>query len=136
MTAVAAQHTPHSEYLLGTKNQDEGSSSSSSGSSTSSVSVPSRPPLFQRSASSPSMNHCWQLKTTLTAGVTPLQPIIKEIKTSKDDTDISPEDIIVDPKTHHTFRKGRLIGKGGFAKVRKNTSKIMAENEPFPFGLL
>ena len=64
------------------------------------------------------MNHCWQLKTSLNSGITPLQPIIKEIKTgSKDDTDISPEDIIVDPKTHHTFRKGRLIGKGGFAKV-------------------
>ena len=66
--------------------------------------------------------HCWQLKTSLNnAGIpsNPLQPIIKEIKTgsSKDDTDISPEDIIVDPKTHHTFRKGRLIGKGGFAKV-------------------
>ena len=71
-----------------------------------------------RSASSPSMNHCWQLKTSLNAGITPLQPLIKEIKTgSKDDTDISPEDIIVDPKTHHTYRKGRLIGKGGFAKV-------------------
>ncbi len=66
------------------------------------------------------MNHCWQLKTSLSAGVTPLQPVIKEIKTSKDDTDISAEDIIVDPKTHHTFRKGRIIGKGGFAKVSKN----------------
>ena len=107
------------------KNSSNHEGSSSSVSSTSSVSVPSRPsiPAFHRSASSPSMNtHCWQLKTSLNnAGIpsNPLQPIIKEIKTgsSKDDTDISPEDIIVDPKTHHTFRKGRLIGKGGFAKV-------------------
>ena len=45
-----------------------------------------------------------------------MQPtIIKEV--SKDDSDVSPDDIIVDPKTHHTYRKGRLIGKGGFAKV-------------------
>ena len=121
MTAVAQPPGPPPDYLLGgSKNSgphtdNEGSSSSVS--STSSVSVPARPALFQRSASSPSMNHCWQLKTSLSAGVTPLQPVIKEIKTSKDDTDISPEDIIVDPKTHHTFRKGRLIGKGGFAKV-------------------
>ena len=66
------------------------------------------------------MNHCWQLKTSLSSGVSPLQPVIKEI-ISKDDTDISPEDIIVDPKTHHPYRKGRLIGKGGFAKVYEVT---------------
>ena len=107
------------DYLMGTtKNMDnEGSSSSVSSASSVSVGQGGRLPTFQRSASSPSMNHCWQLKTSLTAGVTPLQPIMKEIKTSKDDTDLSPDDIIVDPKTHQTYRKGRLIGKGGFAKV-------------------
>lgn len=116
MTAVASHPPP--DYLLGGSSGKDNEGSSSSVSSTSSVSVPSRPPLFQRSASSPSMNHCWQLKTNLsTSSGTPLQPVIKEVKTSKDDTDISAEDVIVDPKTHHTFRKGRLIGKGGFAKV-------------------
>ena len=77
---------------------------------------------FQRSASSPSMNHCWQLKT----GVTSHQPVQimknkKQSSLSKDDTDLSPDDIIVDPKTHQTYRKGRLIGKGGFAKVYEVT---------------
>ena len=52
-----------------------------------------------------------------------MQPVIKEV--SKDDSDLSPDDIIVDPKTHHTYRKGRLIGKGGFAKVYE-VSRICA----------
>ena len=123
MTAVAVAAP---DYLMGTSKNMDNEGSSSSVSSASSVSVgPGRPPAFQRSASSPSMNHCWQLKTSLTAGVTPLQPVMKEIKTSKDDTDLSPEDIIVDPKTHHTYRKGRLIGKGGFAKVSESFRKSL-----------
>ena len=48
-------------------------------------------------------------------GVKSIFPSFKEV--SKDDSDLSPDDIIVDPKTHHTYKKGRLIGKGGFAKV-------------------
>jgi len=131
-------HGTHETHDTLSKNDsshgNEGSSSSVS--STSSVSVPSRPvPAFHRSASSPSMNHCWQLKTSLNAGITPLQPLIKEIKTgSKDDTDISPEDIIVDPKTHHTYRKGRLIGKGGFAKVYEVT-RLCATGPTFEDGI-
>ena len=120
-----------------TKTMDnEGSSSSVSSASSVSVGQSGRPIQhphpnamvagnFQRSASSPSMNHCWQLKTSLTAGVTPLQPVVimknKKLDHSKDDADLSPEDIIVDPKTHQTYRKGRLIGKGGFAKVYEVT---------------
>ena len=93
---------------------------------------------FQRSASSPSMNHCWQLKTSLSmAGVSSplLQPVIMKNKKrqssllSKDDTDLSPDDIIVDPKTHQTYRKGRLIGKGGFAKVYEVT-RLCSTNSP------
>ena len=93
---------------------------------------------FQRSASSPSMNQCWQLKTSLSmAGVSSplLQPVIMKNKKrqssllSKDDTDLSPDDIIVDPKTHQTYRKGRLIGKGGFAKVYEVT-RLCSTNSP------
>jgi serine/threonine protein kinase len=64
------------------------------------------------------MNNCWQIKTSSSMQPT-LQPvqIIKEVKMTKDDIDLSPADIIVDPKSHTTYRKGRLIGKGGFAKV-------------------
>ena len=117
MTAIAANPPPMEYFKAASGDNGEGSSSSPSASSTSSVSASSRPPpAFHRSASSPSMSHCWAMKTSLHPGVIPMQPtIIKEV--SKDDSDVSPDDIIVDPKTHHTYRKGRLIGKGGFAKV-------------------
>ena len=75
MTAIAVNPPPMEYFKSG---DNEGSSSSSSASSTSSVSAPSRPPpAFHRSASSPSMNHCWALKTSLHPGAIPMQPVIK-----------------------------------------------------------
>ena len=49
---------------------------------------------------------------------------------AKDDNDLSPNDFIVDPKTHHTYKKGRLIGKGGFAKVYEVVRLNSNESEP------
>ena len=93
-------------------------------------------PSFARSASSPSMHNCFSLKT-LSSGSSSgssgycsnnsgsnsivLSKISNSSATAKDDTDLNPEDVIVDPKSHTAYRKGRLIGKGGFAKVYEVT---------------
>lgn len=70
--------------------------------------------MMHKSPSSPSVNSCWQKSHGL-AKLTVAKT------TSKDDSDLRPDDIIVDPKTNSSFKRGRLIGKGGFAKVYEVT---------------